>query len=203
MPGVAPWRGLDTDAILDRLARISALVGSPDEVIRQIRAFEAAGVTEISLQWFAPDDIEGLEMLAAEVLPRVGLSPYVIARTITNAKAIRAAIAFRSALAAGFPCSTLRHSASGSLLAPIGAVGVGNRLIAVPDSRRIRGGSDVKVPDQASAPVLISATASSNRRFTTNAQLPEDTLKARAHGQRCRIGEQWCSNEISPAAPVV
>jgi alkanesulfonate monooxygenase SsuD/methylene tetrahydromethanopterin reductase-like flavin-dependent oxidoreductase (luciferase family) len=71
MPEFAPWRGLSTDAILERLARFRALVGSPDEVVRQIRDFEAAGVTEISLQWFAPDDIEGLEVLAAEVLPQV------------------------------------------------------------------------------------------------------------------------------------
>ena len=75
MPEFPPWRGLSTDEILARLARFPALVGSPEEVIRQIRDFEAAGVTEISLQWFAPDDIEGLEILAAEVLPQVASAP--------------------------------------------------------------------------------------------------------------------------------
>jgi alkanesulfonate monooxygenase SsuD/methylene tetrahydromethanopterin reductase-like flavin-dependent oxidoreductase (luciferase family) len=75
IPEFPPWRGLSTDEILDRLARFPAIVGSPDEVIRQIRDFEAAGVTEIALQWLAPDDIEGLEMIAAEVLPQVVSMP--------------------------------------------------------------------------------------------------------------------------------
>jgi alkanesulfonate monooxygenase SsuD/methylene tetrahydromethanopterin reductase-like flavin-dependent oxidoreductase (luciferase family) len=71
----SPLRGLSTDAILDRLVRFPAIVGSPAEVVRQIRDFEAAGVTEIALQWLAPDDIDGLEMLAAEVLPQVTAGP--------------------------------------------------------------------------------------------------------------------------------
>ncbi len=75
MPEFPPWRGLSTDEILARLVRFPAIVGSPEEVIRQIRDFEAAGVTEIALQWFAPDDIEGLEVLAADVLPQVASAP--------------------------------------------------------------------------------------------------------------------------------
>ncbi len=47
------------------------LVGTPEEVAAQIRAYADAGIAEVSLQWFDAEDVEGLEVLAAEVLPRV------------------------------------------------------------------------------------------------------------------------------------
>jgi hypothetical protein len=49
----------------------NALVGSPAEVSAQITALGAVGITEVSLQWTGMEDIEGLELLAAEVLPAV------------------------------------------------------------------------------------------------------------------------------------
>ena len=49
------------------------IIGMPEEVVAQVRAYEAAGIAEVSLQWFAADDVEALEVLAAEVLP--GLAP--------------------------------------------------------------------------------------------------------------------------------
>ena len=47
------------------------LVGTPEEVAAQIRAYADAGIAEVSLQWFDAEDVEGLEGLAAEVLPRL------------------------------------------------------------------------------------------------------------------------------------
>jgi alkanesulfonate monooxygenase SsuD/methylene tetrahydromethanopterin reductase-like flavin-dependent oxidoreductase (luciferase family) len=47
------------------------LVGTPEEVAAQLRAYGDAGVAEVSLQWFDAADVEGLEVLAREVLPRV------------------------------------------------------------------------------------------------------------------------------------
>jgi alkanesulfonate monooxygenase SsuD/methylene tetrahydromethanopterin reductase-like flavin-dependent oxidoreductase (luciferase family) len=47
------------------------IVGSPDEVVAQIQAYEAAGVAELSVQWPGIDDIEGLELLANEVMPHI------------------------------------------------------------------------------------------------------------------------------------
>lgn len=64
-------RDLPSEEILHMLHARPALIGTPEDVIAQIRAYEAAGISEISLQWFAADDIEGLELLAAEVLPAV------------------------------------------------------------------------------------------------------------------------------------
>jgi alkanesulfonate monooxygenase SsuD/methylene tetrahydromethanopterin reductase-like flavin-dependent oxidoreductase (luciferase family) len=46
-----------------------AVAGTPDAVIEQISAYEAAGADEIMLQWLAMDDIEGLRSLASTVLP--------------------------------------------------------------------------------------------------------------------------------------
>jgi alkanesulfonate monooxygenase SsuD/methylene tetrahydromethanopterin reductase-like flavin-dependent oxidoreductase (luciferase family) len=47
------------------------IIGTPEEVVAQVRAYEAAGIAEVTLQWFDTDDVEGLEVLAAEVLPRL------------------------------------------------------------------------------------------------------------------------------------
>jgi F420-dependent oxidoreductase-like protein len=47
------------------------LVGTGAEVAAQIRAFGAAGVQRIMVQWLDLDDIAGLEQFAAEVLPAV------------------------------------------------------------------------------------------------------------------------------------
>lgn len=43
--------------------------GAPDEIVDQIHAYEQVGVSEVTLQWFDTEDIEGLEVLAKHVLP--------------------------------------------------------------------------------------------------------------------------------------
>ncbi len=60
---------MPADQVMDELRTgLLALVGTPDEIIEQIRAYEAAGATEVSLQWTALDDLEGLELVASDVL---------------------------------------------------------------------------------------------------------------------------------------
>jgi F420-dependent oxidoreductase-like protein len=66
-----PWKHLSLDEQLEKLRAWPSLVGGPEEIAGQIRAFAAAGVAEISMQWLAPEDIEGIEILAKEVLPHV------------------------------------------------------------------------------------------------------------------------------------
>jgi alkanesulfonate monooxygenase SsuD/methylene tetrahydromethanopterin reductase-like flavin-dependent oxidoreductase (luciferase family) len=47
------------------------IVGTPAEVIEQLRAYAAAGVQEMYLQWFDLDDLDGLQAFADNVLPHV------------------------------------------------------------------------------------------------------------------------------------
>ncbi len=65
------WRDLSTEQMVETLP---GLVGTPEEVVTQIRAYGAAGIDEISMQWTAADDIEGLEALAVEVLQPLALT---------------------------------------------------------------------------------------------------------------------------------
>jgi alkanesulfonate monooxygenase SsuD/methylene tetrahydromethanopterin reductase-like flavin-dependent oxidoreductase (luciferase family) len=48
---------------------LSAIAGTPEAVIEQLRAYEAAGASEVMLQWLDMDDIEGLRDLTKSVLP--------------------------------------------------------------------------------------------------------------------------------------
>ncbi len=54
-----------------RVLQERTLVGTPDQLVEQIKAYAAAGVEELMLQWFNFDDIEGLRDLAASVLPQL------------------------------------------------------------------------------------------------------------------------------------
>jgi alkanesulfonate monooxygenase SsuD/methylene tetrahydromethanopterin reductase-like flavin-dependent oxidoreductase (luciferase family) len=67
--GFAP---LPQDQVLEQLrTEWMAIVGTPDEIVAQMQAYEAAGIVELSMQWPGVDDIEGLEIVATEVLPRL------------------------------------------------------------------------------------------------------------------------------------
>lgn len=64
---------LPLDALLGMLRTdFNAIIGTPDEVIERIRAYGAAGIEEVMAQWAGMDDIEGLQLLAEHVAPRVG-----------------------------------------------------------------------------------------------------------------------------------
>jgi alkanesulfonate monooxygenase SsuD/methylene tetrahydromethanopterin reductase-like flavin-dependent oxidoreductase (luciferase family) len=47
------------------------IVGTGEEFVEQIKAFEAAGAYRIMLQWLDLDDLEGLEAMAQAVLPQL------------------------------------------------------------------------------------------------------------------------------------
>src|SRR5947209_17937960 len=45
--------------------------GTPQDIIEQVRAYEAAGLDGLMIDWFDCEDLEGLQVLAAEVLSTV------------------------------------------------------------------------------------------------------------------------------------
>lgn len=74
-PPFSPWKGLSQEERVESLRAWPALVGTPAEIIELIETFAAAGVSEISMQWGAPSDTEGIEILAQEILPHVATVP--------------------------------------------------------------------------------------------------------------------------------
>jgi alkanesulfonate monooxygenase SsuD/methylene tetrahydromethanopterin reductase-like flavin-dependent oxidoreductase (luciferase family) len=68
----ATFADLPLDRILDWCRQWPAIVGTPEEVIVQLRAYAEAGIAEIAVHWFGVDDLEGLEVLANEILPYLG-----------------------------------------------------------------------------------------------------------------------------------
>jgi alkanesulfonate monooxygenase SsuD/methylene tetrahydromethanopterin reductase-like flavin-dependent oxidoreductase (luciferase family) len=67
------WETLTIDQLVaSPQARYPAIVGTPEEVIGQLRVYAEAGLEELVVQWCDADDIEGLELLATEVLPHLG-----------------------------------------------------------------------------------------------------------------------------------
>jgi alkanesulfonate monooxygenase SsuD/methylene tetrahydromethanopterin reductase-like flavin-dependent oxidoreductase (luciferase family) len=68
----APLAALTADELLAELRDDwNAIVGTPEEVAARLQDYAAVGISEISLQWPGHDDIAGLELLAAEVMPRL------------------------------------------------------------------------------------------------------------------------------------
>ena len=59
--------GVDVENLKSR----GALVGTPNEITEGLAAFAEAGVSRVMAQWIQMDDIDGLELLAANVLPRL------------------------------------------------------------------------------------------------------------------------------------
>jgi len=56
--------------LLDRArTKSKAIVGTPEEVAEQIRAYGDAGIEEIMAQFLVVDDLDGLRILARDVLP--------------------------------------------------------------------------------------------------------------------------------------
>ena len=63
----AKLNGADRQALLNR----GAVVGTPSEIVEILASFAEAGIQGVMLQWLNMDDISGLELIAAEVLPQV------------------------------------------------------------------------------------------------------------------------------------
>jgi alkanesulfonate monooxygenase SsuD/methylene tetrahydromethanopterin reductase-like flavin-dependent oxidoreductase (luciferase family) len=67
---VPVWGAASLDEFITVLKQeFRAFVGTPDELVKYIQDFEAAGADEIMLQWTGLDDIEGITVLAEQVLP--------------------------------------------------------------------------------------------------------------------------------------
>jgi alkanesulfonate monooxygenase SsuD/methylene tetrahydromethanopterin reductase-like flavin-dependent oxidoreductase (luciferase family) len=49
----------------------TVLSGPPESIVEELRAYGAVGVEEVMVQWWSLDDVAGLELLAAEVLPHL------------------------------------------------------------------------------------------------------------------------------------
>ena len=64
MPGLV----MPTEALLELLrTQFMAMLGSPESVIEQMRAYASAGAEELIILWFSPGDLEGLALLAEHV----------------------------------------------------------------------------------------------------------------------------------------
>jgi F420-dependent oxidoreductase-like protein len=59
------------EAIQALRTRFTAIIGTPDEVAAQVQEYADAGVTEVMLQWFDLEDLDGVRVLADEVMPRL------------------------------------------------------------------------------------------------------------------------------------
>lgn len=67
-----PFAGKTDDEVMEYFtSRLSAAVGSPKDVLRQIEAYAAAGAQEVVIQWWGIEDMAGLELFAEQVMARV------------------------------------------------------------------------------------------------------------------------------------
>ena len=60
---------VDAQQMLDFSNSMKGINGSPEQVIEKMQLYADAGADEFVIQWFYPNDIEGLEELASEILP--------------------------------------------------------------------------------------------------------------------------------------
>ena len=75
------WVGKDESQVVEKAAlrkktvpeirSLGAVIGTPAEIVAQLGALAEAGVQQVMLQWLDLDDLAGLELMAAEVLPQV------------------------------------------------------------------------------------------------------------------------------------
>ena len=64
------WEVLPTEQLI-AVMRAQAIIGTPSEVVAQLRAYAEAGIAEVSVRWFDAEDLDGLALLATEVLPQL------------------------------------------------------------------------------------------------------------------------------------
>jgi F420-dependent oxidoreductase-like protein len=67
-----PDAGGSPDEYLGELDGYGAVVGTPEQAVERLAAFEEAGVQRIMFQDLLVDDLEMLALLGSEVLPRLG-----------------------------------------------------------------------------------------------------------------------------------
>jgi F420-dependent oxidoreductase-like protein len=67
---LAEWQGRTPTEVLDSL-RAGGVAGTVDEAAEQLRALEAAGVQRVMLQHLLHDDIQAVELIGRELIPRL------------------------------------------------------------------------------------------------------------------------------------
>jgi F420-dependent oxidoreductase-like protein len=67
---LAAQRGVDVDQMLDGI-RDNAVVGTIDQAAERLREYEQAGASRIMLQHHLHDDLEAVELIGRELIPRV------------------------------------------------------------------------------------------------------------------------------------
>lgn len=60
---------VDDKQAIEMTKSMKGIIGSPQQVMDQMQAFAEAGLDEFVIQWFIPHDLEGVELLASELLP--------------------------------------------------------------------------------------------------------------------------------------
>ena len=66
------YAGLSLQSVIEASkASGSVLAGTPEMIIEQVHAYEQAGAAEVMLQWLDSNDIDGLRVFAASVLPHL------------------------------------------------------------------------------------------------------------------------------------
>ena len=56
---------------LEEIQSRGLIAGTPDQWVEQLRAYRDAGLQRIMLQWINQDDVQGIGIVAREVLPHV------------------------------------------------------------------------------------------------------------------------------------
>jgi F420-dependent oxidoreductase-like protein len=67
---LAEWQGSEPAQVLDSL-RATGVVGTIDEAAEQLRELEAAGAQRVMLQHLLHDDLDAVELIGRELIPRV------------------------------------------------------------------------------------------------------------------------------------
>ena len=67
---LAEWQGSEPAQVLDSL-RATGVVGTVDEVAEQLRELEAAGAHRVMLQHLLHDDVDAVELIGRELIPRL------------------------------------------------------------------------------------------------------------------------------------
>jgi F420-dependent oxidoreductase-like protein len=70
-PHFPEWAALSADELLEKVRQVfgGSIIGTPQEVVEQLRAYANVGLDELMLHWSVSGDIEGLGLLAEYVLP--------------------------------------------------------------------------------------------------------------------------------------
>lgn len=65
------WAALSSEERLEKVRQTfgGSVIGTPEEVVEQLRAYTEVGLDELMLHWSVSGDIEGLRLLAEYVLP--------------------------------------------------------------------------------------------------------------------------------------